>query len=240
MRSAIGSRRRALPSERLSERLELGITLQRTSGLRFCELSMARQCSAIVAAINSSSIEAAANSTALRPPSDRTINLRFGFEVTRTKCAVRVVLAVRSAATIRQFSNIDEFGPLRWKLFEPSSGSRAKSARGLLQEIFQIFVELPSDDIDSFVTELSEGRSWPIVLKRNFALGTFPKQDSNGCVKASRYLMSGHQRRGQWIADVILNSLAVQSGNCQKCAVFPVSKDREGGRSLELFSCSVG
>jgi len=48
--------------------------------------------------------------------------------------------------------------------------------------------------------------------------------------------MSSHQRRGQRIANVILNSPPLQSGNCQKRAVVPVSKDRKSGRSLKFLS----
>jgi hypothetical protein len=48
--------------------------------------------------------------------------------------------------------------------------------------------------------------------------------------------MSSHQRGGQRVANVILNSLPLQSGNCQKHAVVPASKDRESGRSLKFLS----
>ncbi len=51
--------------------------------------------------------------------------------------------------------------------------------------------------------------------------------------------MSGHQRRGQRIADVILNSLALQSGDCQKRPMIPASKDRKRGCGLELLSGPV-
>ena len=51
--------------------------------------------------------------------------------------------------------------------------------------------------------------------------------------------MSGHQRRGQRIANVILNSPPLQSGNCQKRAVVPVSKDRKSRRRLKFLSCPI-
>ena len=63
-------------------------------------------------------------------------------------------------------------------------GALVERARGFLQDILQIFVEFPSNNIDSFVAELSEGRNRPIVFKCNASLGTFQKQDPNGGVKS--------------------------------------------------------
>jgi hypothetical protein len=54
-----------------------------------------------------------------------------------------------------------------------------------LQDFLQIFVEFPSNNIDSFVAKLSEGRNRPIVFKCNATLGTFQKQDPNGGVESS-------------------------------------------------------
>ena len=48
--------------------------------------------------------------------------------------------------------------------------------------------------------------------------------------------MSSHQRRGQRIANVILNGAPRQSGKRQKCAVVAVSKDRKSGRRLKFLS----
>ena len=52
--------------------------------------------------------------------------------------------------------------------------------------------------------------------------------------------MSSHQRRGQRIANIILNGLPLQSGDCQQRAVVAASKDRESGRSLKFLSRPIG
>ncbi len=51
--------------------------------------------------------------------------------------------------------------------------------------------------------------------------------------------MPRHQRRGQRIADVILNGPPLQSGDRQKRAVVPGSKDRKSGRRLKFLSCPI-
>jgi hypothetical protein len=77
--------------------------------------------------------------------------------------------------------------PLRtlWPIAVKTLSPQPKLTHGFLQDVLQSFVELPSNNIDSLVTKLSEGRNRPIVLECNFALGTLPKQDPNRRVKTS-------------------------------------------------------
>jgi hypothetical protein len=82
-----------------------------------------------------------------------------------------------SAGTLRGLAKRPSLYPLGAALVE--------LVRGLLQDILQIFVELPSNDIDSFIAKMSEGRNRPIVFKCNAILGTFQKQDPNGGVESS-------------------------------------------------------
>jgi len=66
---------------------------------------------------------------------------------------------------------------------EESTINNCLSDRGFPQDIPQIFVKLPGNDIDFVVTKLAEGRNRPIILEGNFTLGTFPEQDANWRVK---------------------------------------------------------
>jgi len=81
-----------------------------------------------------------------------------------------------SAGTLRGLAKRPSLYPLGAALVE--------LVRGLLQDILQILVELPSNDIDSFIAKLSEGRNRSIVFKCNAILGTFQKQDPNGGVES--------------------------------------------------------
>jgi hypothetical protein len=65
-----------------------------------------------------------------------------------------------------------------------------------LQDILQIFIKLPSNNIDSFVAKLSEGRNRPIVFKCNPELGTVQEQDPNrlrSYVESSATRSAGYQ-----------------------------------------------
>ena len=79
-----------------------------------------------------------------------------------------------SVGRLRALAKADLLGPALVEL-----------VRGFLQDILQIFVEFTSNAIDSLVAKLSEGRSRPIVFKRNATLRTFQKQDPNGGVESS-------------------------------------------------------
>jgi hypothetical protein len=113
--------------------------------------------------------------------------------------------ALENSIDVKRTSQTAVFGPLNWADFRSFPGQRrnAQSAcesgpsrhllgaalvervRGFLQDILQIFVKFPSNNIDSFVAKLPEGRNRPIVFKCNAALGTFQKQDPNGGVESS-------------------------------------------------------
>jgi hypothetical protein len=108
-----------------------------------------------------------------------------GVDVKRTwqsgALGVAIGLIPLSSGQRRNAQSPCESGPSPYLL----GAALVERVRGFLQDIFQIFVQLPSNDVDSFIAKLSEGRNRPIVFKSDAILGTFQKQDPNGGVEIS-------------------------------------------------------